>query len=113
MGSIRLQAPGAQGLDVHPCVSASSVCRPEGPAARCPKAPAPHSPLLYTAIPDAVTVTGDNGALAVFKNGLCTDTGQVDTLAGDVCVSGISPADLSRVLTLAEQGGLQVQNWED
>ena len=35
VGSLRLQAPGARGLDVHPCVSASSVRRPEGPAARC------------------------------------------------------------------------------
>jgi hypothetical protein len=71
--------------------------------------PAPHTLLLYTAIPNTVTVTGDNCALAVFKNGLGTDTGQVDTLEGAVCVSGISPADLSWVLTLAEQGGLSTE----
>ncbi len=74
-----------------------------------PKAPAQHSPLLYTAIPNTVTVTGDNGALAVFKNGLGTNTGHVDTLEGAVCVSGISPADLSRVLKLAEHGGLSTE----
>jgi hypothetical protein len=34
VGSLRLQAPGAQGLAVHPCLSASLVRGPEGPAAR-------------------------------------------------------------------------------
>ena len=71
-----------------------------------PRAPAPHSPALYTDIPDTVTVTGDSSALADFIVGLGTDKVQVERLDGAVCVSGIHPADLDRVLSLVERGGL-------
>ncbi len=59
-----------------------------------PRAPAQHSLALYTDIPDTIIVTGnrDNGALAVFKDGLGSDTRQVDTLEGTFCsISSIKP----------------------
>jgi ribonuclease HI len=71
-----------------------------------PRAPAPHSPALYTDIPDTVVVTGDSNALAVFKDGLGPDKAQAEMLEGAVRVSGIQPADLDRVLSLVERGGL-------
>ena len=71
-----------------------------------PRAPAPHSPALYTDIPDTVQVTGDSSALTDFTAGLRSDRVQVELLDGTVCVSGIQPADLGRILSLVEQGGL-------
>ena len=71
-----------------------------------PRPPAPHSPALYTDIPDSVTVTGDRGALATFKDDLGPDKVQVAILDGAVRVSGIHPADLHWVLSLVERGGL-------
>ncbi len=35
-----------------------------------PRAPAPHSPALYTDIPDTITVTGSNSTLTDFTVGL-------------------------------------------
>jgi hypothetical protein len=70
--------------------------------------PAPHSPALYTDIPDSVTVTGDSGALATFKDDLGPDTVQVEILDGAVRVSGIHPADLHWVLSLVERGGIRL-----
>jgi ribonuclease HI len=74
-----------------------------------PKAPAQHSPAIYTDIPDKIQVTGDSGALAAFQHSLGAELTQVDTLEGAVGVSGIKPADLDRILTLAEQGGLRIE----
>jgi hypothetical protein len=54
-------------------------------------------------------VTSDRGALAVFKDGLGFETGQVDTLEGAVCVSNITQADLAWILTLSEQGELRAE----
>ena len=73
-----------------------------------PKPPAPHSPALYTDIPNCVTMTGDSGALAVYKEGLNPDTVQLETLQGTLRVSGIHPTDLYQVLFLAERAGLKV-----
>jgi hypothetical protein len=70
------------------------------------RARAQHSPVMYTDIPDTITVKGNNAALSVFKDGPCSDTRQVDTLEGTVLVSCIKQADLYAVLALAEQGGL-------
>jgi hypothetical protein len=80
-------------------VAASSIpiTHPSGP-----KTPAPHSPLFCTAILD-ITVTGDSNALTVFKDGLGSDTGHVDTLEG---ATGIRS---SRSLS----GGDLTQCWED
>ena len=71
-----------------------------------PNPPAQHSPALYTNIPDKVQVTGDRRALAAFQHNLGAEWTQVDMVEGAVCVSGIKPADLGRILTLAEQGEL-------
>ena len=71
-----------------------------------PRAPAQHSPALYTNIPDELRVTGDDRALAAFQQNLGAEWTQT-MVEGAVCVSGIKPADLGRILTLAEQGGLQ------
>jgi hypothetical protein len=71
-----------------------------------PRPPPPHSPALYTDIPDSVTVTGDSGALATFKDDLGPDKAQLEILDGAVRVSGIHPADLHWVLSLVERGGL-------
>jgi hypothetical protein len=72
-----------------------------------PRPPAPHSPLLVTTIPDTVTLTGGNSALAVLKDGLIGFEGvQIETLEGAIRVSGVKPAALAFLLTLAEQGGL-------
>ena len=49
------------------------------------------------------SLTGDSNALTVFKDGLGSDTGHVDTLEG---ATGIKPADLAQVFTLAERGRL-------
>jgi hypothetical protein len=72
---------------------------------------APHSPLHYTGILEII-VTGDSNALAIFKDGLASVTGQADTLESAVSVTGIKPADLTQVLTLAERGDL-TQCWEE
>ena len=74
-----------------------------------PRAPAQHSSALYTNIPDKVQVTGDGRALAAFQHNLGAEWIQVDMVEGAVCVSGIKPADLGRILTLAEQGGLRTE----
>ncbi len=74
-----------------------------------PKAPAEHSPVIYTDIPDKIQVTGDSWALAAFQHSLGAELTQVDTLEGAVCFSGIMPADLVRIFTLAEQGGLRIE----
>jgi ribonuclease HI len=73
-----------------------------------PTAPAPHSPLLYTDIPDTVWVAGNSSNLAAFRAGLAACLVQTE-LQGSVCISGIAPADLGKVLGLAEQGGLKAQ----
>ena len=73
-----------------------------------PRAPAPHSPALYTNIPDTVQVTGDGRSLAAFQQNLGAEWTQ-RMVEGAVCVSGIKPADLGRILTLAEQGGLRAE----
>ena len=70
-----------------------------------PKAPAQYSPALFTNIPDKIQVTGDCRALAAFQHNLRAEWTQADMVEGAVCVSGIKPADLGRILTLAEQGG--------
>ncbi len=74
-----------------------------------PKAPAQHSPALYTNIPDKIQVTGDRRALAAFQHNLGAEWTPVDMVEGAVCVSSIKPADLGRILTLAEQGGLRTE----
>jgi hypothetical protein len=71
-----------------------------------------HSPAIYTDIPDKIQVTGDSGALAAFQHSLGAELTQADMLAlveGAVCVSGIKPADLDRILTLAQQGVLCIE----
>jgi len=73
-----------------------------------PTAPAPHSPLLYTDIPDTVLLAGNSSNLAAFRAGLAPYMVQTE-LHGSVCISGIAPADLGKVLCLAEQGGLKAQ----
>jgi hypothetical protein len=69
-----------------------------------PRAPAPLSPLLYTDIPDTVTVAGNSSYLVVFRAGLASYMVQTEQ-HGSVCISGIAPADLGKVLFLVEQGG--------
>ena len=71
-----------------------------------PRAPAQHSPALFTDIPDMVTVTGNSDALAIFKDGLGHDMVQVEMLDDAVRVSEIRPAYLDQVLSLVEQGRL-------
>jgi hypothetical protein len=51
-------------------------------------------------------VTGDSEALAVLKDGLDPYKVQVEWLEDAICISGIQPSDLGRVLALVEQGGL-------
>ena len=73
-----------------------------------PRAPAPHSPLLYTDIPDTVTVVGNSSDLVVFRAGLASYMVQTEQ-HDSVCISCIAPADLGKVLFLVEQGGLEAQ----
>ena len=54
-------------------------------------------------------MTGDRRALAAFQHHLGAEWTQVDMVEGAVCVSCIKPADLGRILTLAEQGGLRTE----
>ena len=54
-------------------------------------------------------MSGDRRALAAFQHNLGAEWTQVDMVEGAVCVSGIQPAGLSRILTLAEQGGLRAE----
>ncbi len=73
-----------------------------------PTAPAPHSPLLYTDIPDTVLVAGNSNYLAAFRAELAPCLVQTE-LHGSVCIHGIAPADLGKFLCLAEQRGLKAQ----
>ncbi len=73
-----------------------------------PRAPAPHSPLLYTDIPDTVMVTGSGSDLVAFRAGLKSSLALTER-HGSVCVSGISPAELGEVLRLVEREGLQAK----
>ncbi len=73
-----------------------------------PRAPAPHSPLLYTNIPDTVTVTGSGGDLTAFRAGLQSGLTLTER-HGTVSVTGISPADLGKVLCLVEREDLAAQ----
>ncbi len=56
------------------------------------------------------TVTGNrDSALAVLQDDLIGfEAVQIGTLEDAICVSGFKPAALACLLTLAEQGGLQV-----
>ncbi len=76
----------------------------------CIRGPRPrtHQHYTYWDILDSVTVTGDSGALATFKDDLGPDKVQVEILDGAVRVSGIHPADLHWVLSLVKRWGLGV-----
>ena len=52
-----------------------------------PRAPALHSPLLYTDIPNTVLVAGNSSELTAFRAGLASHTVQTE-LHGLVCISG-------------------------
>jgi hypothetical protein len=73
-----------------------------------PKAPAQHSPQLFTAIQDSVVATGDRGALATFRAALGSVGVQAESPAS-VSISGLCPADLDRVLFLVEREGLTAE----
>ena len=73
-----------------------------------PRAPAPHSPLLYTDIPDTVTVAGNRSDLAALRAEVASRMMQTER-DGSVCISGITPADLGKVLCLVEREGLEAQ----
>ena len=70
-----------------------------------PRAPAQHSPQLFTAIPDSVVATGDSGALATFRAALGCIGVQAESTAS-VTISGLRPADLDSVLFLVDREGL-------
>jgi hypothetical protein len=73
-----------------------------------PRATDPHSPLLYTDIPDTVTVVGNSSDLVAFRAGLASYMVQTEQ-HGSVCISCTAPADLGQVLFLVEQGELEAQ----
>ena len=73
-----------------------------------PKAPAPHSPLLYTDIPDTVMVAGNSRDLAAFRAGLASYMVPTE-MHGLVRISDITPVDLGKVLGLVERWGLEAQ----
>ncbi len=60
--------------------------------------------LLYTDIPETVLVAGNSSNLAAFRAGLAACLVQTE-LYSSVCISGIAPVDLGKVL----QGGLEAQ----
>jgi hypothetical protein len=74
------------------------------------KPQAPNSQLLITTIPNTMTLTDGNSALAVLKDGLIGLEGvQIEALEVAICVSCVKPAALACLLTLAEQGGLSTE----
>ena len=73
-----------------------------------PRAPAPHSPQLFTDIPDTVVVSGDEGAMAAFRAAVGLVEIRAETPVSAI-ISGLRPADLDRVLCLVEQGGLEAK----
>ncbi len=73
-----------------------------------PRAPAPHSPQLFTDIPDTVVVSGDEGAMAAFRAAVGLVEIRAETPVSAI-IFGLRPADLDRVLCLVEQGGLEAK----
>ena len=70
-----------------------------------PRAPAPHSPLLQTKLPDTLRVTVDNEReLEALRACISVVRGvEIHAVALDnVCITGIRPEDLYRVLVLVE-----------
>ena len=62
-----------------------------------PRAPATYLPLLYTDIQDTVLVASNSSELAAFRVGLASYMVQTER-TGSVCISGITLADLGKVL---------------
>ena len=69
-----------------------------------PRAPAPHSPLLQTSLPDTLRVTGDRSELEALRAGVSVLRGaEIQLVAHDtVCITGIRPEDLYQALLLVE-----------
>jgi ribonuclease HI len=85
----------------HSTMFVTDLLHQKGGAVISSKAPAPHSPLLYTDIPDNVTVAGNRSNLVDFRAGLARWIIQTEQHSS-VCISGIAPADLGKVLFLVE-----------
>ena len=68
---------------------------------------APHSPLLYTTIPDTLIVSGDGAELLVLRAELTLSGIPLHLDAADgsspMRISGIRPGDLHRTLSLVEK----------
>ena len=69
-----------------------------------PRAPAPHSPLLQTSLPDTLRVTGDRNELEALRARVSVLRGaEIQLVAHDtVCITGIRPEDLYQALLLVE-----------
>ena len=76
-----------------------------------PRAPAPHSPLLQTTLPDTLRVIGDCRELEALRAevSVLRDT-EIHLIANDtLCITGIRPEDLYRVLFLVESRKLMAR----
>ena len=73
-----------------------------------PRAPAPHSPQLFTEIPDSVVISGHERAMAAFRAAIGPAEIRAETPVS-ASISGLRPADLDRVLSLVEQEGLEAK----
>ena len=76
-----------------------------------PRAPAPHSPLLQTTLPDTLKVTGDRRELEALRAGVSALRGaEIQLVAHDtVCITGIRPEDLYWALLLVESRELRAR----
>jgi RNase P subunit RPR2 len=76
-----------------------------------PRAPAPHSPLLQTTLPDTLKVTGDRRELEALRVDISILRGaEIHLEAHDtVCITGIQPNDLYRALLLVETRELRAR----
>ena len=76
-----------------------------------PRAPAPHSPLLQTTLPDTLKVTGDRRELEALRAGVSVLRGaEIQLVAHDsVCITGIRPEDLYWALLLVESRELRAR----